>query len=77
MIRNINSKIDHISYCIFNIICNHLRSVAVTQLRPNNARRMFPCFDEPGYKTPFEISVVRPRDMLALSNMPIARSMNM
>ncbi|KAH9643199.1 hypothetical protein HF086_012861 [Spodoptera exigua] len=52
------------------------RIVAATQLRPNNARRMFPCFDEPGYKTPFELSVVRPRDMIALSNVPVARTEN-
>ncbi|XP_059049686.1 aminopeptidase N [Achroia grisella] len=50
------------------------RMVAATQLRPNNARRMFPCFDEPGYKTPFELSVVRPRNMIALSNVPVART---
>ncbi|CAG9559627.1 unnamed protein product [Danaus chrysippus] len=50
------------------------RIVAGTQLRPNNARRMFPCFDEPAYKTPFELSVVRPRDMVALSNVPVART---
>ncbi|XP_075971885.1 aminopeptidase N [Anticarsia gemmatalis] len=52
------------------------RVVAATQLRPNNARRMFPCFDEPGYKTPFELSVVRPRNMVALSNVPVARTEN-
>ncbi|XP_026737338.1 aminopeptidase N [Trichoplusia ni] len=52
------------------------RIVAATQLRPNNARRMFPCFDEPGYKTPFELSVVRPRNMVALSNVPVARTEN-
>ncbi|XP_026322027.1 aminopeptidase N [Hyposmocoma kahamanoa] len=50
------------------------RIVAATQLRPNNARRMFPCFDEPGYKTPFQLSVVRPRNMIALSNVPVART---
>ncbi|XP_038223156.1 aminopeptidase N [Zerene cesonia] len=52
------------------------RIVAGTQLRPNNARRMFPCFDEPGYKTPFELTVVRPRDMIALSNTPVAKTEN-
>ncbi|XP_039749828.1 aminopeptidase N [Pararge aegeria] len=50
------------------------RIVAGTQLRPTNARRMFPCFDEPGYKTIFEVSVVRPRTMLALSNTPVAKT---
>lgn len=53
------------------------RMVAATQFRPNNARRMFPCFDEPGYKTPFELSVVRPRSMVALSNTPVARTEDM
>ncbi|XP_063533529.1 aminopeptidase N [Cydia strobilella] len=50
------------------------RIVAATQLRPNNARRVFPCFDEPGYKTPFQLSVVRPKTMVALSNTPVART---
>ncbi|XP_023943502.2 aminopeptidase N [Bicyclus anynana] len=50
------------------------RMVAGTQFRPNNARRMFPCFDEPAFKTPFEVSVVRPKTMVALSNTPVART---
>ncbi|XP_049870006.1 aminopeptidase N [Pectinophora gossypiella] len=50
------------------------RIVAGTQLRPTNARRMFPCFDEPSYKTPFELSVVRPKNMIALSNTPVAKT---
>ncbi|GBP64100.1 Aminopeptidase N [Eumeta japonica] len=50
--------------------------VAATQLRPNNARRMFPCFDEPTFKAPFELSVVCPRNMVALSNTPVARTEN-
>ncbi|CAH4038188.1 unnamed protein product [Pieris brassicae] len=51
------------------------RMVAGTQLRPNNARHLFPCFDEPGYKTPFELSIARPKDMVALSNTPVAQTM--
>lgn len=51
------------------------RVVVGTQLRPNNARRMFPCFDEPGYKTPFAIRVVRSKGTVALSNMPLAYSL--
>ncbi|XP_050667556.1 aminopeptidase N [Leptidea sinapis] len=50
------------------------RIVAATQFRPNNARRMFPCFDEPGFKAPFELSVVRPKNMVALSNTPILKT---
>lgn len=51
--------------------------VAGTQLRPNNARRMFPCFDEPGYKTPFDLTVVRPKNMVALSNMEVEKTEEM
>lgn len=54
-----------------------IRIVVATQFRPNNARRMFPCFDEPHFKVPFEVSVVRPRNMIALSNMAIDSIENM
>ncbi|KAK7792308.1 hypothetical protein R5R35_007753 [Gryllus longicercus] len=47
------------------------RPYAATQMRPNNARRVFPCFDGPNYKATFDISVVRPARMAALSNMPV------
>ncbi|XP_068631174.1 endoplasmic reticulum aminopeptidase 2 [Battus philenor] len=50
------------------------RIVAATQFRPTNARKMFPCFDEPEYKVPFEVSVVRQADMIALGNMPVERT---
>ncbi|CAH2070892.1 unnamed protein product, partial [Iphiclides podalirius] len=52
------------------------RIVVATQFRPTNARRMFPCFDEPQFKVPFDVSVVRPRNMVALSNMAIDRIEN-
>ncbi|XP_013142020.1 PREDICTED: glutamyl aminopeptidase [Papilio polytes] len=50
--------------------------VVATQLRPNNARRVFPCFDEPEFKAPFDVSVVRPCKMTALSNMESDRVEN-
>jgi aminopeptidase N len=37
------------------------------------ARRTFPCFDEPGYKTPFEVRISVPKDVIAVANMPEAR----
>jgi cytosol alanyl aminopeptidase len=47
---------------------------AFTQFEPISARLMFPCFDEPGFKTPFEISVVIPEDLAAVGNTPIEHS---
>jgi aminopeptidase N len=47
---------------------------AFTQFEPTDARRAFPCFDEPGYKTPFDLVLVTPPEMTALANAPEASS---
>lgn len=44
---------------------------AATYLRPNLARRVFPCFDEPAYKVPFVVKLIVKKEMMALSNMPL------
>src|ERR1017187_8664859 len=43
---------------------------AYTQFEPTDARRAFPCFDEPGFKTPYDVTLVTPRGLLALGNAP-------
>src|ERR1700744_6372415 len=43
-----------------------------TQLEPADARRIFPCWDEPAFKATFALTVTVPQDFLAVSNMPIA-----
>nr|AMO02530.1 aminopeptidase N6 [Tityus serrulatus] len=48
--------------------------VALTQFQAIHARKAFPCFDEPSLKATFDITIVRWRNMTALSNMPILRS---
>ncbi|HUB05833.1 MAG TPA: M1 family metallopeptidase [Myxococcales bacterium] len=44
------------------------RSLAFTQFEPADARRAFPCFDEPDFKAVFELSATVPSGMRALSN---------
>jgi len=42
-----------------------------SQFEPTDARRAFPCFDEPGFKVPWQITLHVPRDDMALSNTPV------
>ncbi len=45
--------------------------LAVTQMEPIDARRMFPCFDEPADKATFTLSVKIDPAYVALSNSPV------
>ncbi len=42
-----------------------------TQFQPIDARRMFPGFDEPGFKTPFEIAVTTRTANVVIGNTPV------
>lgn len=46
------------------------RFYAYTQFEPTHARRAFPCFDEPEFKTPYNVRITAPRGSIALSNAP-------
>lgn len=42
-----------------------------TQFEATDARRAFPCFDEPTAKVPWRLTLLVPRDLVAVSNTPI------
>ena len=44
------------------------RALAITQFQAADARRAFPCWDEPAFKAVFEVTLVVDRRLVALSN---------
>ncbi len=42
-----------------------------SQFEPTDARRAFPCFDEPSFKVPWQMTLHVPKDDMALSNTPV------
>ena len=53
---------------------NEGAAYAFTQFEAVRARQAFPCFDEPGFKTPFDVKLTVPRDDDAISNTPSSRT---
>ncbi|NXF91944.1 AMPN Aminopeptidase, partial [Eubucco bourcierii] len=49
--------------------------VATTQMQAADARKAFPCFDEPAMKANFTVTLIHPSDHVAISNMPAASSL--
>jgi aminopeptidase N len=51
---------------------NGRKRMISSHLEPADARRVFPCWDEPAFKATFALTVTVPRSFVAVSNMPVA-----
>ena len=50
---------------------NEKRIMLTTQFEPTDARTCFPCFDQPDLKARFNLKLIIPKKLDAISNMPI------
>ncbi len=57
----------------YNLPNGEERYIATTQCEAIDARRIFPCWDEPASKAVIEVVVRIPKELVAISNMPIVK----
>ncbi|KAK3107389.1 hypothetical protein FSP39_013558 [Pinctada imbricata] len=73
----VNNDLDGLYYSSFKRD-NKDTYLAITQFQPTDARKAFPCMDEPGLKATFNITMERrtQNNYITLSNMPIIDTYN-
>ncbi|XP_041644089.1 endoplasmic reticulum aminopeptidase 1b [Cheilinus undulatus] len=62
------------TYCTSS---GEVRVLASTQFEATFARGAFPCFDEPAFKANFTIRIIREPHHIAISNMPIVKTVEL
>ncbi|CAF0733249.1 unnamed protein product [Rotaria sordida] len=55
---------------LFNDGNGTIRKLLASKFQPTDARKAFPCFDEPQFKAVFKIAILHPEDTIAIANFP-------
>jgi aminopeptidase N len=70
----INQQGQGLFYCKYQEQGTGAKKIALgTQFEPTDARRFFPCWDEPSFRARFQLTAVVPENWLAVSNMPVEK----
>uniref|UniRef100_A0A3B5Q3Y7 Aminopeptidase n=1 Tax=Xiphophorus maculatus TaxID=8083 RepID=A0A3B5Q3Y7_XIPMA len=70
-VGELNDKMKGFYRSKYTTAAGETRYAAVTQFEATDARRAFPCWDEPAIKATFDITLIVPKDRVALSNMDV------
>uniref|UniRef100_A0A3B5LVZ0 Aminopeptidase n=1 Tax=Xiphophorus couchianus TaxID=32473 RepID=A0A3B5LVZ0_9TELE len=76
-VGELNDKMKGFYRSKYTTAAGETRYAAVTQFEATDARRAFPCWDEPAIKATFDITLIVPKDRVALSNMPYPADVNL
>ena len=68
----INPSAQGLFYTRYQTAGGQQKRMFCTQLEPTDARRLFPVWDEPIFRSSFELQVQVPESFTAISNMPVA-----
>jgi aminopeptidase N len=70
----INQQGQGLFYCRYQEEGSGAKKIMLgTQLEATDARRFFPCWDEPAFRARFQLTAVVPENWLAVSNMPVEK----
>jgi len=70
----INQQGQGLFYCHYQEEGTDAKKIMLgTQFEATDARRLFPCWDEPAFRARFQLTAVVPENWLAVSNMPIEK----
>ncbi|MGQ4809679.1 Aminopeptidase N [Candidatus Entotheonellaceae bacterium PAL068K] len=67
----LNDKLRGFYRSVFHDAHGNEHVIATTQFETTDARRAFPCFDEPDFKATFGVTLIVPDGLFAVSNAPI------